>query len=211
MRKERMVIDAGMTILLPLLMAYSLIGETFHEIAGMVLFLLFILHNWLNRGFWKALFKGRYNFQRAVRTLINTALFIILIVQTLSGIVISNHFHVLLPVSGMVSISRQAHLALAYWGFILMSLHGGMHIDMMFRGRNKDAEKPRRLIPFAEMAVAGVYGAWVFLKRDFPSYMFLHNEFVFFNYEEPLFFFFFDYLMIMILFGMAGYLLAKLK
>ena len=30
----RMTVDISMTVLLPMLMAYSLIGEKFHEIAG---------------------------------------------------------------------------------------------------------------------------------------------------------------------------------
>ena len=37
-------IDALMVAFLPMLMAYSLIGETFHEIAGTIMFVLFLLH-----------------------------------------------------------------------------------------------------------------------------------------------------------------------
>ena len=37
-----------MIILLPLLMAYSLIGETAHEWLGLFMFLLFILHHSMN-------------------------------------------------------------------------------------------------------------------------------------------------------------------
>ena len=32
MKRLRMILDVAMTVLMPLLMAYSLIGETFHEI-----------------------------------------------------------------------------------------------------------------------------------------------------------------------------------
>ena len=44
----RMLADVGMTGLLPLLMAYSLIGEAVHEWMGIFMFLLFILHHVLN-------------------------------------------------------------------------------------------------------------------------------------------------------------------
>ena len=39
MRKKtaRMTIDIAMTVLLPMMMAYSLIGEAFHEITGTAL------------------------------------------------------------------------------------------------------------------------------------------------------------------------------
>ena len=60
MKTKRMILDAAMLLLLPLLMAYSLIGEAFHEVAGTLMLALFLLHHWLNRSWWKALFKGRY-------------------------------------------------------------------------------------------------------------------------------------------------------
>ena len=47
-----------MTVLLLLLMAYSLIGETVHEVIGTAIFVLFIGHHILNRGWYKALPKG---------------------------------------------------------------------------------------------------------------------------------------------------------
>ena len=38
----RTVVDMAMIVLLPMLMAYSLIGEKLHEIIGTILFALFI-------------------------------------------------------------------------------------------------------------------------------------------------------------------------
>ena len=60
-----MAVDAAMTALLPCLMAYSLIGETFHEIVGVVMLVLFIAHHILNRAWCKGLFRGRYSPSRA--------------------------------------------------------------------------------------------------------------------------------------------------
>ena len=42
MKAKRRIIDAGMVILLPALMAYSLVGEMFHEIAGTLMLVLFL-------------------------------------------------------------------------------------------------------------------------------------------------------------------------
>ena len=39
-KKLRIVIDIGMVLLLPLLMAYSLVGEAAHEYLGIGMFLL---------------------------------------------------------------------------------------------------------------------------------------------------------------------------
>ena len=49
-KQLRRTVDVLMTALLPCLMAYSLIGETFHEIAGVAMLALFITHHGLNRG-----------------------------------------------------------------------------------------------------------------------------------------------------------------
>ena len=53
------------------------------------------------------------------------------------------------------------------------------------------------------------YGVYAFVKRDIGSYMLLRNEFVFFNFEEPLAFFFADYLAVMGLFVFLGHYAAK--
>ena len=39
----RIIVDCGMTLLLPLLMAYSLVGEAAHEYLGIGMFLLFVM------------------------------------------------------------------------------------------------------------------------------------------------------------------------
>ena len=46
------------------------------------------------------------------------------------------------------------------------------------------------------LAVA-LYGAWVFAKRDFGTYLFLKSEFVFLDYEESKILYYFDYLSLM--------------
>lgn len=48
MRTKHRLVDAAMVLLLPLLMAYSLIGEAFHEFAGTLMLLLFLAHHRLN-------------------------------------------------------------------------------------------------------------------------------------------------------------------
>ena len=78
-KRIRLIIDIGMTLLLPLLMAYSLIGELFHEIIGTLIFLLFIIHHVLNRKWGGSLLKGKYSAGRIFRTVINVLLFIFMI------------------------------------------------------------------------------------------------------------------------------------
>ena len=204
-RKVRMTIDIAMTLLLPMLMAYSLIGEKFHEVAGTLMLILFIVHNWLNRGFWKGLTKGKYNTARTFRTVINVALLIAMILQPLSGIVMSKHLYTFLPALGISAKARQVHLVLAYWTFVLMCIHAGTHFDMMFGKIKKENAKIAPVL-LSVFGAISAYGIYAFIKRKFRDYMFLKTAFVFFDFAESRIFFFLDYIAVMILFMIVGYL-----
>lgn len=201
MKRIRAIVDATMTALLPCLMAYSLIGELFHEIAGVAMLVLFIAHHVLNRNWFRGLFRGRYNPYRTLRTIVNLLLCVIMVFLPLSGIMMSKHLFTFLPTEGLSATARTVHLLCSYWGFALMSFHLGLHIDAMLK------KKPRWL-PFAAGAVT-IYGAYAFVKRELPLYMFLRSRFVFFDFSEPRIFFFLDYLAIMGLFATVGYLTGK--
>ena len=55
----------------------------------------------------------------------------------------------------------------------------------------------RSIALFCISAVIAVYGIYVFIKRDFATYLFLKSEFVFLDYSEPKLLFYFDYLALM--------------
>ena len=201
---KRRILDAAMVLLLPLLMAYSLIGEAFHEIAGTLMLVLFGLHHWLNRAWWKNLFKGQYFPPRVFQTALNLLLLIIMIVQPLCGILMSKHLYIFLPTDGLSSVAREIHLPLANWGFVLMSLHTGTHLEAMLpKGKKKTTV-------LACLGVVSLYGAYAFVKRQIPAYLFLKLPFAFFDYSEPRVFFLADILAVMVLFAMLGYGIMKL-
>lgn len=187
-----------MVFLLPPLMAYSLVGETLHEIAGTVMLLCFLMHHWLNRAWWKHLFRGNYDARRVFQTALNLLLLLFMIVQPLSGILMSKHLYAFLPTDGISSAARAIHLPLANWGLVLMSLHAGTHLEAMLpKGRKK-------AVVLGCLGAASLYGACAFVKRQIPAYMFLKLPFAFFDYGEARVFFFADYLAVMILFAMLG-------
>ena len=193
-----------MVLLLPLLMAYSLIGEAFHEVAGTLMLALFILHHWMNRAWWKNLFKGQYSPQRVFQTVLNLLLLIFMIVQPLCGILMSKHLYSFLPADGLSSVARAIHLPLANWGFVLMSLHAGTHLSAMLpKGRKKAAV-------LGCFGAVSLYGAYAFVKRQIPAYLFLKLPFAFFDYSEPRVFFLADILAVIVLFAMLGYGIMKL-
>ncbi len=205
---KRRILDAAMLLLLPLLMAYSLIGEAFHEVAGMLMLALFLLHHWFNRAWWRNLFRGRYSPQRVFQTALNLLLLLFMIVQPLCGVLMSKHLFMFLPTDGLSSVARAIHLPLANWGFVLMSIHAGTHLGAMLPGGRKKA------VVLGCLGVLSPYGAYAFFKRQIPDYMLLRLVFAFFDYSEPRVFFLADYLAVMVFFALLGYgitLLLKRK
>lgn len=100
----------------------------------------------------------------------------------------------------------------AYWGFVVMSLHLGLHWSMMMKAVKKlsggSRKMPKGILRIIALLIA-VYGLYAFVKRDIGSYMFLKIQFAFFDFEEPLLLFMLDYLAVMGLLVAAGYYLAK--
>ena len=50
----------------------------------------------------------------------------------------------------------------------------------------------------------------IFIRREIGNYLLLRNQFVFFDFSQPLIYFLLDYVAVMALFAMAGYYSAKL-
>ena len=196
--KIRVAVDVGMVILLPLLMAYSLVGETAHEYLGISKFLLFVVHNILNIKWWKNIFRGKYNYIRILRLIVNILIFIIMISLTISGIMMSRHIFQFINIEGS-SYARMIHLLASYWGLILMSFHAGMHI------RKIPYIKRNILIP-----IFVLLGIRAFIRRDIIDYLFLKSQFVFIDFSQSVIITICDYLFISILFMIVGYAVTRL-
>lgn len=127
----KITVDISMTICLLFLMPYSLLGETAHEWIGMAMAVLFILHHILNRRWLSAVKRGRYTPYRIVQTVIAASAFVLMIGSMISGILLSNHIFTFIKISGVAMWARKVHMFCAFWGFVVMSLHMGMHWGMV--------------------------------------------------------------------------------
>ena len=193
---------------LPLLMAYSLVGETLHEIVGSAMLVIFITHHILNRQSTAAMFKGKQTPVRIVNTTLNIILFAVMILLPVSGIVMSKHLYTFLPTDGLSAIARTAHLLLSYWGFALMSLHLGLHADIWL---NRLKKKKAAFIPLAVvLTLIAAYGVYAFISNHLYEYMFLQMQFVFFDFDKPLILTFGEHLSMIVLFTWIGYWLKEL-
>lgn len=211
-QKIKITADILMTAALLFLMPYGMVGEAAHEWIGAGMFLLFVLHHILNRKWLGNIGKGRYTPYRILQTALVVLVLICMLGSMISGIILSRHVFAFLDIRGLSGPARVIHMTCAYWGFVLMSLHLGIHWGMMtgMAGRMfKKTFAARRWI--ARLAAFGIaaYGVWAFVKRDILSYMLMQVHFVFFNYEEPVIFFILDYMAAMGLFVFAGHYLSR--
>lgn len=208
-----MTIDIAMTMLLPILMAYSLVGETVHEWSGIAMFILFVAHHVLNKQWILNIAKGKYNMVRTVNLLVNLVLLLVMFTLPVSGIIMSKHIFTFLKLPLSVSLARTVHLLTSYWGFVLMSLHIGLHWNAMAHGmqvsrkneKNKRSKIVGTIVLQIMLFVVVVFGIYAFHHRQIGMYMLLQNQFVFFDDAEPRVAFFMDYLSIMVLFSVIGY------
>lgn len=196
------LLDALMLLLLPLLMAYSLIGETFHEAAGVTMGVLFWIHFFRHLGFYKALGRGTYTPYRRLLAAVDLLLCLNLLLQPLTGILMSKHLFPWLPVTDLAGPARLIHLTLGYWGYVLMSFHTGLHLPAMRKRLWKD--KPLPAPVKAAGALLGAFGIYAFFHQQFPSYMTLQSEFLFLDESQPLALFLLEFLAVMVLFLLAG-------
>ena len=212
MKKLRLAIDILMTLFLLMSMSYETIGNIFekifgidayeygaliHEFIGVAFIALVIFHLWLNRRWLLNMFKGRYNAARSVLVFADVVLIVDIILLLVSGLMMSRILGADPDESfesfGM-SFARIAHMLAAYWGYVIMSFHVGLHI---------------KKFP-AIIFIPALYGCYAFVKRQLHEYMFLRTEFVFFDFEEPIIYFLLDYIAIMILFASVGYFVMKM-
>lgn len=138
---------------------------------------------------------------RTVTLCVDILVLLAMLALMYSGIVMSRHVFAFLPIESGMALARKLHILGAYWGFILMSLHLGLHWNMLLGMLRKQIKLPvsqtRNTALFLVSAVIAAYGVYVFISRNFATYLFLQSEFVFLDYSEPKLLFYLDYLVLM--------------
>lgn len=225
-RKIRMPIDIVMTILSIILMGgnYLFQADIVHEILGLVLFVLWAVHITLNRRWYGAIFRGKYNPYRIMQTIINCCILLCTILLMISGIILSNHIFTFLNIQGGLGFARITHLIASHWYYLFMSLHIGMHVGMIAnkikqkRQVGKDSvdeahttrAPTRKIILHILLALACAYGLYAFIVRGVWKYLILQQQFFFFDLERGYILFAIDYISIIILFATLSHLIATI-
>lgn len=209
----RISVDLLMTILLLLLMAFMLTGQEAHEWLGAGMLALFIIHHVLNAAWLKGLGQGSCTPFRILQTVLALLVLLAMLGSMASGIMMSRYVFDFLPIRGGMAFARTLHMLCAYWGFLFLSAHLGLHWGMMMgmvrkMAKVKTASLTRRTVLRILACGISVYGVYVFFEHRISDYLFLRSIFVFFDFEQPPIQFFAEYIAMMGLWICVAYYLS---
>ena len=131
-QKLRIPLDITMTALSVILMGGTVLfpDDKVHQILGMALLALWAAHIALNRKWYGAVPKGKYNPYRIMQTVVNFGILLCAILLAVSGMMMA--WFVPETVSVPLGFARTAHLVGSHWYYLFMSAHLGMHISVIF-------------------------------------------------------------------------------
>lgn len=212
-QRVKMSVDITMTILSIILMGGTMMFPTdiVHEVLGSCLLALWILHTVFNHRWYASLFKGKYPPYRIMQIAVNLGIALCALCLMYSGITMA----FMLPGMGL---ARSIHLVSSHWYYIFMCAHIGMHLGMIFsriKSGIKNARKPqteskaKKIVLRVILALVCAYGIFAFIIRGIWKYLFLSQQFFFFDLERGYILFAVDYLSILILIATISYLLGK--
>lgn len=200
-----MPLDILMTLLSVILMGGAVLfpDDRIHQICGILLIVLWAIHIMLNRRWYGALFKGKYQPYRIMQLVVNCGVLICALFLMISGLLMA-WFIPADWVGGALGFARTTHLLASHWYYIFMAFHIGLHASMI-----ATKIKIRGIVPRLICILISLYGVYAFITRGLWKYMFGLQQFFFFDFERGYVLFAIDYISIIVLFATISYYFQK--
>ena len=191
-----------------------------HEIIGVLLIVVWAVHVYANRHWFKAVFRGRYNPYRIVQTVVNCGMLICAVFLAISGVMLSNHVFAFLEIESGASFARTAHLLASHWYFVFIALHIGLHVNVILNrlgfarivagGGAVPKSRWPLIVSRIVVALIAVYGVYAFIERGLWKYLTLQQPFFFMDMERGYVLFFADYIAMVVALAAAMYYAGKI-
>jgi hypothetical protein len=206
-RTLRITLDIAMIVLLLFTLACRITGGAIHKWGGIGVFTLFAIHIFINRHWFKIIFKGIYRPRRALLTAVNLLLAIAASTLIITGVLEALWTPSFLLIESGITL-REMHTTAAYWLLPITGVHLGLHWEMFSKiiGKNSLFIVITRILAILFFA----FGAWSFYDRDMLAKLFLGFSFDYWPLERPLVLFFAETLSIMGIFVFTTYYCMKL-
>ena len=204
--KLRLPLDILMTILSVILMGGTMLfpDDRVHQICGISLIVIWVVHVVLNRRWYGSLFKGNYQPYRIMQIIVNLGVLLCALFLMISGLLMA-WFIPSSWVGGALGFARITHLLASHWYYVFMAFHIGLHGAML-----ASKIKIRGLATQIICLLISLYGIYAFILRGVWKYIFGLQQFFFFDFERGYILFALDYISIIVLFGTLSYYIGKL-
>jgi hypothetical protein len=206
-----MAVDAAMAACYVAVMATALVQEAPHEYLGIALFALVVAHVALNRRWFAALRRGRYDAVRTLQLVAVAGLLACIVAQMASALVLSKHAFAFLPAIPGAAWARRAHMLCSYWGFVFAFAHAGLQLRTAL-ARVGARRMPTKAIWACRIAfgIVACLGAWSFFVLRLPEYLSGRVQFAYADYDTPLALMFAQYASVAVLVAGAFHYAAGL-
>ena len=178
-----------MAVLFIVVMATALVQEAPHEYVGIALFIAVVAHIVLNRRWFKALLRGRYNVVRVLQLVAGVGLLACIVGQVVSALVLSKYALGFLPALPGASWARRVHMLCSYWSFVFAFAHAGLQFKGFGRlVKPKESDSPNAAVWLGRIAVIAIacYGAYAFTLVKMGAYLLGQVGFAFADFTTPL-------------------------
>ena len=171
-RALKLALDAVMLVLLVLMYRKQVISIAFHEIGGLALIGLFVIHHLIN-GRWIAattrkLFSKTTPAMVRARYIVDVLLLIVFLAVGVTGVLINKTLFTVHTAGN----AKTLHYFSAALAVLLMGVHLGLHVDYIFgkmfrRGTSKTA----KIVVSVVLAVMVAFGGYSLVTTQFVSFL----------------------------------------
>lgn len=128
--KKKIVIDILMFVLMLLEFSKAYMSPIWHELFGLLLVVLIIIHLILNKSYLKSINKGNYTIKRFIMLISNILFFLTFLLSVIFGILSSQELFKYFSI-GTYGI-QFLHKIFSYISLLLLGIHLGINFNSMF-------------------------------------------------------------------------------
>lgn len=172
---KKLIVDLLLFVFMILEFSRSYLSSWSHELFGILLLVLMLLHLYLNRIYLKNIFKGKYNSKRLIMAAVNLSFVIVFSLSLIFGILSSE------DILGFLNLRNSSiikfHKIFSYLSVVLVGLHLGLNLNVMLINLQNLIKK--RLILEIFKLIIIVYGIYSFFKHDILKHITGYYDFAF--------------------------------
>ena len=160
---KKLILDILMFIFMILEFSHSYMDSIYHEIIGIILFILFIIHMIFNKNYFISIFKGNIN---VLMFIVNSLFLISFLLTIVFGVLSSQDVLVFLNIKSLIIL--KLHKNFAYISLLFLGIHLGINFKTVFSKLNKYFNKKVLLIIDIIIVLVGVYS---FIDLDIINHL----------------------------------------